>query len=214
MSSKPSKIQDKDCLPLFIGYLPEFALKKCKEELNESPERKVKALQELRALLEKNEKTSGIDFHEDFLVQYLRRNKYRLRDTFQHLLNFVILNKKETNLFNSTPDHYLETASSRTILLLPKRCPEGCAVAIFQIATWNPKELPFEYFKQIGVMTFLQLLRDPMNQVNGFKFIHDFQGTFSFLKYCTPQNLYLLYNFTINCIPGRYKEIHIITIPG
>ncbi|GIY51993.1 alpha-tocopherol transfer protein-like [Caerostris darwini] len=61
------------------------------------------------------------------------------------------------------------------------------------------------------MITFLQLLRDPMNQINGFKFIHDFSGTsIHHLKYCTPQAVHLLYHSSLYCIPGRYKEMHLL----
>ncbi|GBN09585.1 hypothetical protein AVEN_40855-1 [Araneus ventricosus] len=133
MCSRTSAAQDKEVFPFLIDYVPEFAIRKCKEELNESPERKERTLHELRSLLHENENTSGLQFHEDFLIQFLRRNKYRIPDTFQHFQNFVVLNKKESYLFKSILDHYFETISSKYMVLLPKRCPDGCAIVIFEV---------------------------------------------------------------------------------
>ncbi|CAL1278009.1 unnamed protein product [Larinioides sclopetarius] len=76
---------------------------------------------------------------------------------------------------------------------------------------WDPNELPFDYFKRIAVITFSQLFRDPMTQINGIKVIYDFDGTgLEQLKYGTPHNLYLFYYMAFSCIPGRYKEAHIL----
>ncbi|GBO42800.1 hypothetical protein AVEN_219392-1, partial [Araneus ventricosus] len=76
---------------------------------------------------------------------------------------------------------------------------------------WNPRELPFEHIQSLFTILFIQLLRDPMTQINGFKIIHDFKGTsVQHLKFCTPRNLHLLYHGAINCVPGRYKEIHFV----
>ncbi|GBN62947.1 hypothetical protein AVEN_27456-1, partial [Araneus ventricosus] len=52
MSFKTLIIEGKEILPLEIGYLPQFAVKKCGEELNETPERKIKGIPELRCLLQ------------------------------------------------------------------------------------------------------------------------------------------------------------------
>ncbi|GBN14698.1 hypothetical protein AVEN_200432-1 [Araneus ventricosus] len=57
--------------------------------------------------------------------------------------------------------------------------------------------MPFESAKQLIMMVFFQLLRDPMNQINGIKSIYNFQGTLPYMKYCTPKNLYLFYNAAI-----------------
>ncbi|CAL1278010.1 unnamed protein product [Larinioides sclopetarius] len=47
----------------------------------------------------------------------------------------------------------------------------------FLKSKWDPNELPFDYFKRIAVITFSQLFRDPMTQINGIKVIYDFDGT-------------------------------------
>ncbi|GBL77703.1 hypothetical protein AVEN_261929-1, partial [Araneus ventricosus] len=52
MGSKALTIEGKEIFPLEIGYLPQFAVKKCEEELNETPEGKMRGIQELRSLLQ------------------------------------------------------------------------------------------------------------------------------------------------------------------
>ncbi|GBM63693.1 hypothetical protein AVEN_12321-1 [Araneus ventricosus] len=60
---------------------------------------------------------------------------------------------------------------------------------------WDPDEFPLEEFKRMFVFIFLQALRCPMTQINGFKIINDYTGTnLKHLKVCTPQNLYLEYH--------------------
>ncbi|GIY41574.1 alpha-tocopherol transfer protein-like [Caerostris extrusa] len=50
-----------------------------------------------------------------------------------------------------------------------------------------------------------------MTQINGLKLIHDFKDTsLHYLMHCTPPNLYLLKHSALDCLPGRFKEIHII----
>ncbi|GFU00289.1 alpha-tocopherol transfer protein-like [Nephila pilipes] len=198
MSSSSSRLiqESNEILPFKMKHLPDFVLKKLEEELKETPEKKQKSLLELKKLLDDELLTSGIDFHEDFLTQYLRLSKYDIKRAFYHLRRMLLLRKKYSALFDGIPDEFFLTKDSpKCIRLLPKRCPEGCTVLIFQYAKYNPNELSVEDFKKMVFMLDIQMLRDPMTQINGFKFIHDFQGTtLQQLKICTPSNMYLLYH--------------------
>lgn len=214
MFSETSKIisQNDETLPFKMKYLPDFVLQKLKEELKETPETKLNNLLELRKMLTDEQLTSGINFHEDFLLQYLRHSKHDTGRAFNHIRNIFVLRRKNPELFDSLPDDFFLTKeTTKFIRILPKRCPDGCAIVIFRYGKYDPNELCVEYFKRKILISFVQMLRDPMTQINGFKFIHDFKGsTLQQLKLCTPQNLYLFYHAAIHCIPGRYKEVHII----
>ncbi|CAL1293364.1 unnamed protein product [Larinioides sclopetarius] len=63
----------------------------------------------------------------------------------------------------------------------------------------------------MAIFTFLQTLRCPMTQINGFKSIIDFKNTsIKYFRYINPSTLYLLYHVAFKCVPGRYKECHCI----
>ncbi|CAL1297577.1 unnamed protein product [Larinioides sclopetarius] len=97
------------------------------------------------------------------------------------------------------------------MLLIVFKLPMQNRRKILLQGKWNPNELPFEDLKKIVLITFLQLFRDPMTQINGIKSIYDFAGTyFEHFKYGTPQNLYFLYHVALCCVPGRYKEFHLL----
>ncbi|KAF8778835.1 alpha-tocopherol transfer protein-like [Argiope bruennichi] len=210
MYSEGKNTENEDILPFPAEDLPKHVLRKCEDELNETPDRKEKALQELRTMLQNNPETTGINFYEDFLTQFLRRNKYRMKDAYQNVLNLVDITRKES-LFIRNADMYLDSPMTRALLLLPKKCPDGCTVIITRFGKWNPNEIPFEHMKSMLAISILQLLRDPVTQISGIKFIHDFKGaSVQHLKYCSPRNLHLLYHGAINCLPGRYKAIHCV----
>ncbi|GBO45077.1 hypothetical protein AVEN_102499-1, partial [Araneus ventricosus] len=148
-------------------------------------------------LLRGNLKSKGIDFYDDFLVTYLRRNKYRVKDAQQQILNLIHFHERE-HVFGGVPDEYLDLPSSKYLVLLPMRCQDACALFLCRWGKWDSTELPFERLKQILVMEVIQALRDPMTQINGFKIIHDLEGmSFKQMKYCTPNNLLLFYNGTV-----------------
>ncbi|GIY14678.1 alpha-tocopherol transfer protein-like [Caerostris darwini] len=201
-----------ETFPLEMDHLPEFAIKKCQVELKETPEKKLKALQEVREFLRKNQKTSDIDFHDDFIVQHLRKCKYDVARTCKSIHNSVITRSKHSEEFRSIKDEYFSTKdSTKVIRVLPKRTPDGCAFVLIQFGKWDPNELEFMDLKRMIATCYVQLLRDPMTQINGIKAIFDFDGTsFQHFRHGTPQSLYLYYNVAFNCIPGRYKSTHFI----
>ncbi|GIY86151.1 alpha-tocopherol transfer protein-like [Caerostris extrusa] len=119
---------------------------------------------------------------------------------------------KHSEEFKSIEDEYFSTKdSTKVIRVLPKRSPDGCAVVLLQFGKWDPDELEFMDFKRMIATCYVQMMRDPMTQINGIRAIFDYEGTsFRHFRYGTPQNLYMYYNMGFNCIPGRYRSTHFI----
>ncbi|GFT52064.1 alpha-tocopherol transfer protein-like [Nephila pilipes] len=184
--------ENTDVLPFEMEYLPDYMFKKCEAELKETLEKEKKLLA-FRNILEDDVITSGINFKEDFLIQYLRHSKYDINKALKHLRNYVNVRRKKSYMFESFTDKYLsELLSTNFINIVPKRSPDGCAISILQLDKWNMKHLTIEKFIQLHMMYIMQLLRDQMNQINGLRIIFDFKGTgLPLIKMCSPQNLYI-----------------------
>ncbi|KAF8768008.1 Alpha-tocopherol transfer protein-like [Argiope bruennichi] len=185
---------------------------KCADELRETPEAKESALGELVNNLKGNPKMSAIEFERDFLVHYLRVNKYDVKKSLKHIQNYVDLWNKEGFLFKGIPDDYFSSKISTSFCaLLPERCPDGCPVILFRIGKWDANEMKFTDILKIIAATHLQLFRDPMTQINGIKTIYDFKGTsFQHLRNILNDKLYLINHIPMNCIPARHRDVHII----
>ncbi|GBO19673.1 hypothetical protein AVEN_84495-1 [Araneus ventricosus] len=70
---------------------------------------------------------------------------------------------------------------------------------MMEIGKWDPDELSLEDLERMANFIFLQTLRCPMTQINGFKIIYDFKDTsVKYLKYFTPRMLYLLYHVSFH----------------
>ncbi|GFV35882.1 alpha-tocopherol transfer protein-like [Trichonephila clavipes] len=156
--------------------------------------------------------TKGIQFHDDFLTQFLRKNKYDTSRSLKNLQNYVLFRRKHSSKFEGVTDEILSVIlPDKFYVLLPKRCPEGCAVIIVKVGNWNPNEFSFENLEKSISFLVMQVLRDPMTQICGIKVIYDCKGSsFRQLRYVTPHNIYNYYHSTQNCLAGRYKGLHII----
>ncbi|GFT26820.1 alpha-tocopherol transfer protein [Trichonephila clavipes] len=163
-------------------------------------------------VVQNDEALCEINFTDDFLIQFLRYAKYNIQKAFSHLKNFIRFKKKYDFLMESVPENYFsEIPSSRFATILPSRCPDGCTIIYCQIGLWDPSELLFDDFRRLILMLFIQALCDPMTQINGFKIIYDFDGTsWKHMRFCTPRLAHFQYHFALECIPIRYKEVHLV----
>ncbi|CAL1293366.1 unnamed protein product [Larinioides sclopetarius] len=184
-----------ECYPIHMNFLPDIFRKKAVKELHETPE-KSKELDKLKHLLSNDKTTAGIDFEEDFIRLFLRHNKYDVSKAFPYVRNFVNFRRNYSNLFINIPDeHFATKASTRFISVLPYRCPDGCTLILIELGKWNLDEFSLEDVERMAIFTFLQTLRCPMTQINGFKSIIDFKNTsIKYFRYINPSTLYLLYH--------------------
>ncbi|XP_055943729.1 retinaldehyde-binding protein 1-like [Argiope bruennichi] len=211
MPTKENSLEE-NVLPFETDYLPDFVLKKAVVELNETSENKVQMLESLKELASDLGKIADFIFEDDFLRVFLRYSKYNISKAFAQLRNFVHFRRKYDSLFESIPEEYFVTKKSAEFFsVLPYRDSHGCTLVLLELGKWDPAELHIDDFKRLTLAVYLQVLRDPMTQINGFQVIHDFSGTsIEHLRYCTPQNLYFLYHGALNCFPTRYKGIHMV----
>ncbi|KAG8173601.1 hypothetical protein JTE90_002775 [Oedothorax gibbosus] len=128
-------IEDEEkTLPFIMANLPEKYQQKALEELNETLETRIEGLSELKLMAKADRSTRGIDFHEDFLLQFLRHGKYNVRKSFQRLRVFVELRRNYSHLFQSVDQEDLVSKESyKCVTILPRRCSDGCALVLTQI---------------------------------------------------------------------------------
>ncbi|GIY98249.1 alpha-tocopherol transfer protein-like [Caerostris extrusa] len=159
-----------EILPLDVNYLPEKFLVECENNCNETPENKIKGLNEIKKLLEADKVTKGIQFEDDFLRQYLRHTKYEAAPAFGKLRNFTHLRTNYNYLYLGVHTEYTVIPSTKYSTVLPQRCPDGSLLFLLQLGKWNPNEMPFEDFARITFLIAIQALRHPLTQIAGMTF--------------------------------------------
>ncbi|GFY57481.1 retinaldehyde-binding protein 1, partial [Trichonephila inaurata madagascariensis] len=201
-----------EILPFEIDQLPEFFEKKAEVELRDNPERRLQGLRQIKELAKNDKHTKHIEFDDDFLLQYLRARKYNVAKAFSQVKAFVHLKKKNPQMFTDfSYDQTVKLITKKVVTILPWRCQDGCTIILVELDNWNPDEVSVEELRRSLVIYFLQSLREPMTQINGFKIILDVKSNpIRHLKHCTPHNIYLIYHGTQECVAGRYKECHIV----
>ncbi|CAL1273850.1 unnamed protein product [Larinioides sclopetarius] len=208
---KTAKIGE-EILPFELESVPEYFLRKAESELGETSEKMMQCLRQIKEMANRDKHTRNFEFDDDFLVQYLRARKYNVPIAFSQLKALVQLKKKNPQIFTDfSYEKTLYTIRKKFITMLPWRCQDGCAILLVQLDNWYPDRFPVEEIKRACVIWLLQSLREPMTQINGFKAIIDVKSNpLRHLKHCTPNNIWLIYHGSQECVPGRYKEVHIV----
>ncbi|KAG8193128.1 hypothetical protein JTE90_004952 [Oedothorax gibbosus] len=202
-----------ELLPFDIGYLPELYQKKAEVELHETPEKIIQCTKQLRELAKSDDLLKDTDFNDEILVQYLRMRKYdvdRALATLHDAAKFV--RKYPENFCNFKFEETVKAMTQNIITFLPWRCQDGCTLLLVELDKWKLDNFSVRETKQMIVVVLFQALQmHPMTQVNGFKVIFDVKMTsLRLIKVLTPQNMWMLYHGTQECIPGRFKGIHIV----
>ncbi|GBN53500.1 hypothetical protein AVEN_83326-1 [Araneus ventricosus] len=204
-------IVENETYPLVIRHIPESMHTKYERHFRQADENDQKYLQELKEMLQGNKLSTDIEFEDDFLKVYLVSNNYKIDKAFSKIQNFLHLRINHSYFFHNINFDFTQNPAYRFITILPLRRMDGSVSVLCEIAKWDPEEVPFEHLKQIVFMIYMQELRNPLTQACGFNVIHDFADVgLRYLKYSTPQNVYLLNHVSFEIMPAKYVGYHII----
>ncbi|GFX87496.1 alpha-tocopherol transfer protein-like [Trichonephila clavipes] len=201
----------KGFFPSNLNTLPAKFIQKAKEDLGETDETRQSTLEQFRKrILEEKKVKCPTD--DEFLIQYLRARRYDV-DTAIELLN------NHFNIFTSHPEIFdkldkekmYKLARSGFVNVLPLRDNDGCLVIVIKIENWDPEDINAQVLicAMAAVVHCIEIY--PVNQICGVRIIYDAKD-YSFQQmYCfVPTYLPLIAKVLKNCIPVRFKSIHIV----
>ncbi|GIY41573.1 alpha-tocopherol transfer protein-like [Caerostris extrusa] len=116
-------MNEEELYPFLMSFVPDPFLRKCEIELNETPENKIKGLEELKKMLLTHKLTSKVAYNDDYLITYLRYSKYNVIRAFERLRTMSNFRKNYSNVLKSLPDVYFlsKPSSTQFMRVLPKK---------------------------------------------------------------------------------------------
>ncbi|CAL1268602.1 unnamed protein product [Larinioides sclopetarius] len=155
-----------------------------------------------------------VEIGDDLIVQFLRCEKYNIQEAFSRLKNLIQLKRDHMEMFTGQKYEIIsKTCIYNIATFLPYRCPDGCAIFHVCLDNWFPDEFSVVELKRVGAIMLLQVFQDLMTQVNGLKAIINAKSNpLRHLKYCSFQNLYLMYHGSQLCIPGKFHSYHVVNM--
>ncbi|CAL1273830.1 unnamed protein product [Larinioides sclopetarius] len=207
VESISNDIEEMEIYPMDITYIPASIRRKHEMSLPQAYDDQ-KYLNELKEMLQDNELSRDIRFEDDFLRSYITSNDYKMDHAFSKIQNLLKLRINHNYFFHNLSFDFTQYPAYRFITILPYRQKDGSAILLFELAKWDPEKVPLEHLKQILFITGIQSVRNPVTQASGLNIIYDFiDAGFQYIKYCTPQNLFLLNHVEILYIHSSEKEL-------
>ena len=160
-------------------------LEKAKEELNEIPEERVRAVEELRenakrAAEAENVTLEGLD-DDHFLLRFLRCKKFRQEDSLKKYLCYCRFKDTNPELFDGLCVDRVRYIYEKNVFgVLEPRLKNGCKMVVFFPSRADLSTVDFKDLIGAGFLLLSRLLEDPETQVHGVLVLRCWEGV-SFL---------------------------------
>lgn len=203
-------MKTKHYLPFRLNEIPEVLIERAEKELGETEQSRTNCLLALRKIvLEESNIFCPTD--DAYLLQYLRARKFNVKKAFQLMENYHHVKKAYPELYGEPNVPGVDKVfRDRLISCLPYR-DENCSVVLhLHMEKWNPDEIPFSTILQAMTTIMLFCIHDPSSQISGLQVILDVKGaSLKQIRCLTPRYMHLLSRALRNCLPVRFKGIHI-----
>nr|CAH8863044.1 unnamed protein product [Trichobilharzia regenti] len=190
-------------------------LEKAYSELNEHPQSRDNAIEELRHRIQLQSLQGCLD--DGFLLRFLRAKKFNRDNALRLYINYYILRLRYPDVFNNlTPSLVEHVFRGGVVCRLPQCDADGRALIYFQPGLWNPAEWSTNDIFRANVLVIEELLlSSPEVQVHGVVILVNLNG-FSWkhaFHLMSPWFIHRAVNFLQGSSPLRVKAVHIFHSP-
>ncbi|XP_052867246.1 alpha-tocopherol transfer protein-like [Anopheles cruzii] len=196
-------------------YTDERWVRKAKQDINETPQRKVEALEQLRELLRGERKLNVPLDDEKFLLKFLRPLAYDVTKAFDCIRHTYTMKRNYGRDYYEgriKPSHIRHIYDSGMVTFLPQRDDDGCGICVTQLGRkWNTSKISMYDVVALFRINIEASLMDPLVQLNGIRIIFDFDGlSMSHVAQASPKHAMVSLQWIQKCCPLQLKSIHIV----
>lgn len=167
--------------PIATERLSAETLEKAKKELNEVPEERTRAIEELRENARKANETENLTLEglddDAFLLRFLRCKKFRQEDCLKKYLTYCRFKNANTELFEGLCVDRVRYIFERNVFgVIEPRLKNGCKLVVFFPSRADLSNVEFFDIMGAGFLLLSRLLEDPETQVHGVLLLRCWEG--------------------------------------
>lgn len=197
-------------------------LEKARKELGEDPEKRVEAVDALRAKVAEarsDPELDGVEFSRDdgpFLLRFLRARKFDVERAARLYVNYYKFRHKYAYLLGDlhprTVDHVLRSGMIGIVPNLRRR--DGSYAIVLRPALWDTEKFPaIDAFKTM-MLILEKLIETEDYQIHGFTILNDQTdvpfATIFHLAQAEPVRKGMLIEMLQESFPARFKGMHLV----
>ncbi|XP_039278551.1 alpha-tocopherol transfer protein-like isoform X1 [Nilaparvata lugens] len=197
---------------LDLHTVPDDVIKYAREKLHETPENKVRAIQELRDMVYERGDVTPIRMDDAYLLRFLRSRSFKVESAYRLLVNYGIFRENNAHFYeNVNPLDLGFLGDADVVSVLPYREQNGRRIMIYKLGKWKPSDYHIdELFKASLAILELGML-EPRAQILGGVVIWDLAGlTLNHAWQITPTVASKVIELMVTSFPMKTAAIHIV----
>ena len=164
-----------------IVPLSDETLEKAKKELNEIPEERTRAIEELRENARKANETENLTLErlddDAFLLRFLRCKKFRQEDALKKYLTYCRFMATHSELFEGLCVDKVRYIYERNVFgVIEPRLKNGCKLIVYFPSRADLSNVDFFDIMGAGFLLLNRLLEDQETQVHGVLVLRCWEG--------------------------------------
>mmetsp|Transcript_23058 Transcript_23058/g.58467 ORF Transcript_23058/g.58467 Transcript_23058/m.58467 type:complete len:289 (-) Transcript_23058:388-1254(-) len=205
-----------------VELTPEL-LKVAREELNEVPENRAKAMEELRGMMREEEKKGELKFHrydDSYILRFLRNKKFEVGRAFQTVLKWATFRKEHPELYNHerySMEGVADIYRKGFMLAMEDEDMNGRSVMLMDLKKVDFHTMDFIDFIRTSMYLLEIMLEDPRLQVKGAVYIEDIGGVsfknLMFMFKTMNKHKKMMKTISKDALPMRIAGIYVMNQP-
>ncbi|XP_067007616.2 alpha-tocopherol transfer protein-like [Anabrus simplex] len=205
-------LDDDVSMTLDLGEPPQEVLDYAREHIGESPDTRLRLLQDLRDMVYERGEVQPHRMDDSFLLRFLRARHFVVERAHRLLVNYYNFKENNPDLHkNINPLSLRYISEDDVVLVLPYREQTGRRVLIYRMGNWNPRNYSVEEIFKATVIVLELAILEQRAQVLGGVCIFDLGGlSLQHAWSMTPQVANRVVQLMGGSFPIRTHAIHIV----
>ncbi|XP_050527190.1 alpha-tocopherol transfer protein-like [Daktulosphaira vitifoliae] len=196
---------------LDLDTISEQTKQYARDRVGETEESRTKLLAELEDMIYEKGEVLPHRMDEAFLLRFLRARNFKLKATYQLIVNYCRFREKHPDYYSINPLNLSHIGDQDILSVMPYKDQTNRRIMIYKIGNWKTNEIDMADILKATYATLELGILEPTAQILGGVVIFDLNG-FNMQHACriTPKVVSVIFELIVSSIPMKTHAVHII----